>query len=399
MRSPLTTSRSNDLPIAPDPSGRFTSLLGAPRRLREALVSITNSFIAGIAGHHPELLGDSLPVMSWRHQCRDVSAAYLLRVLGSRRGNERPIDVAVYVHGLFIDEQNWLVGATPLPISIERHIGWLPLKVRYNSGKHVSHNGEELARLLCELHAAWGPRLGKIHILGHSMGGLVCRSALHVLEQRREPVLEHVDRLFLLAVPNQGADLERLGHAVEFALQAVDLVPAIGKRLVRRAQTPSKKLARRPRKRARAKARAVDFQTAVALPTVPIRTIRAVFAFRSDGIRDVRFGYMTRQEWESAEHEPHRFMLNHRRPLPPPAHVRVYCIAASLWPDVGASPSRIRNDGLVSTASAAGKGGEFDDLNVVEKGRYVEMPLLLHQVVPGAARVWRQIRYWVEHDV
>jgi pimeloyl-ACP methyl ester carboxylesterase len=361
------------------------------------LVSVANSFIAGVAGHHPELLGDSLPVMSWRHEARDVSAVDLLAIHGPRRGTERPIDVAVYVHGLFIDESNWLVGAPPLPDSVHRGLGWLPLFVRYNSGKHISHNGELLANLLCDLHRDWGTRLGRIQVFGHSMGGLVCRSALRVLEVRDEPVLKRIDRLFLLAVPNQGADLERLGHAIEFGLQAVDTVPVVARQLVRRARPASTKLAKRKRRR-KLPAVPVPLGTAVALPTVPIRTIRAIFAFRSEGIRDVRFGYMTRQEWESAEHEPHRFMLNHRRPLPPPPNVRVYCVAASLWPDVGTSPSRIRNDGLVSTASAAGKGGDFDDLGVVEAGRYVEIPLLLHQVVPGSSRVWRQIRRWVEQD-
>ncbi len=376
----------------PAPVSLATRALAPVARTRDALVSVANSMIAGVAGHHTELFGDALPRSAWRLDARDVSAAALLQAHGDDAHGA--IDVAVYVHGLFIDESNWALGPTPLPTAVQRTFGWAPLFVRYNSGRHVSQSGEDLAALLEELAATWGPRLGRIAIFGHSMGGLVCRSALHVLEKRGASVLGRIDRLFLLAVPNQGADLERLGHAIEFGLTAIDLVPTLGRRLMRRADVRSGRRGARRRNRPAREPSAV-----VALPSVPLRTIRAIFAFRSDGIRDVRFGYMTQAEWESEAHDRFRFMLNHRRPLPPPPGIRVYCIAGSLWPDVGSAPSRIRNDGLVSTASAAGKGGEFDDLGVVEQGRFAEIPLLLHQVVPASARAWVQIRRWVEDDV
>lgn len=366
------------------------------RSVGQSLANLANSFIAGVAGHRPELVGDALPRMSWRLNGFDVGPRELLNVLDVRHAGHARIPVAIYVHGLFIDESNWWLGPSPLPEVVERGLGWAPLCVRYNSGQHVSYNGDALADLIEGLAAAWGERLGAVQIFAHSMGGLVTRSALHALQVRSSPVLAHIDRVFLLAVPNQGADLERLGHAIESGLGAVDAIPALSARLMQRSLTPSQRRKQMRRRRSR------DTEivgSAVALPTVPIRTIRTMFSLRSDGIRDVRFGYMLQSEWQSEEQERHRFMLNHRRPVPPPPGVRVYCIAGSLWPDVGSAPSRIRNDGMVSTASAAGKGGDFDDLRVVEAGRFAEIPLLAHQIVPASSRVWDRVRYWVEHDL
>jgi pimeloyl-ACP methyl ester carboxylesterase len=257
--------------------------------------------------------------------------------------------------------------------------------VRYNTGLHISHNGRGLAALLEELHEAWGPRLGRIRVIGHSMGGLVARSALEHLRRANAPVLEHVDQLFLLATPNQGADLERLGHAVEYALEQLThapdawLLPGRGRDDGGGLWTPMALL-----DSVRSLTRATT--------AMPFRAALRVLAMRSDGMRDVRFGYMMAEEWESAAHDRDRFMLNHRRPIPPPDHVRTFCIAGSLWPEVGASPSPLRTDGLVSTRSAAGIGDDFDDLRVVEHGRYVEFPLLVHQLVAASQRVVEQMR-------
>ena len=259
--------------------------------------------------------------------------------------------------------------------------------MRYNTGRHVSENGEALADLLERLHGVWGHRLGRVQVFGHSMGGLVSRSALYQLEQRRAPVLEHIDRLFLMATPNHGADLERIGHATEYALNLVLQMPGHGVRLLRE----------RVEGRSGGRRIAETVQALVSVTGAPLRTIEAVLGARSDGIRDVRFGYLLREEWESAAHDEHRFMLNHRRPVPPPESVRTWAIAGSLWPDVGSQPSRVRNDGLVTVASAAGRG-EFDDLGVVEAGRFAEIPTLVHQLVPSSRRVLAKIRSWIEDD-
>lgn len=350
-------------------------------------LSLFNAVLGGLSGHRTDVWGSLLPTMSFRHAGRDVPAEALYDVHVRRRGESRPVDVALYVHGLLVDESNWTVGHAPIAPRLERLFGWAPLYVRYNTGLHISDNGEALAGLIERLYEVWGARLGRVQVFGHSMGGLVCRSALHQLERRSSPVLDHVERLFLLATPNHGADLERLGHATEYALNLVLQAPGRGVRLLR---DRAERLGSTSRF-------AETVEALVSVTGAPLRTVEAVLGARSNGIRDVRFGYILREEWESAAHDDHRFMLNHRRPVPPPESVRTWAVAGSLWPDVAARPSRLRNDGLVTVASAAGRG-DFDDLGVVEAGRFAEVPRLVHQLVPSSRRVLARIRSWVEDD-
>ena len=352
---------------------------GATRALAVAMLS-------GLVGHRTDAYGAWLPRTSFRAGGADIDASRLLRALGQRRGTTRPIDVAVFVHGLFVDEQCWTVGADPLALRVERHFGWTPLFVRYNAGRHISANGDDLAALLVDLEDAWGPRLGRITLVGHSMGGLVSRSALGALERASATVLEHVERLVLLATPNSGAELERLGHVVELTLAQLARTPSRAARLlgVDALLRPGDATLFGPALR--------DLGDAVwhrvdATASRPLHAARSVLAMRSDGIRDVRFGYMRREEWELEAQHADRLLINHRRPLPPPPHVDTWAIAGSLWPGVGDTPSPLRTDGLVSCASAAGVGGDFDDLGAVSRGRYAELPLLAHQLVPTARRV------------
>jgi pimeloyl-ACP methyl ester carboxylesterase len=326
--------------------------------------------------------------MSYRFGLKDVEAEELLEHARPSWGANAPIDVCILVHGLLVDEQNWTLATDPVPEYLERMLGWCPLLVRYNSGRHVSSNGEELATLIEELELAWGARLGRIRLIGHSMGGLVSRSAIEHLRRRDADVLNRIDQLYLLATPNHGADLERVGHAIEYVLESATDLPRSASRLLRR---------RRPDEERRgglfSSISASTTQLASVVTGAPFRTALSVLAARSDGMRDVRFGYMVAEEWQVAEHERKRFMLNHRRPLPVPDHIRVHAIAGSLWPDSTSEPSRIRTDGMVSVASAAGVG-EFDDLGVVNTTRFREMPLLVHQLVASSPRVLSQIADW-----
>ncbi|MDT0496259.1 hypothetical protein RM530_02610, partial [Algiphilus sp. W345] len=61
------------------------------------------------------------------------------------------------------------------------------LYLRYNSGRHVSENGRELARLLEVLVAQWPSPLREIDLIGHSMGGLLCCRAVPVTTRRAGP--------------------------------------------------------------------------------------------------------------------------------------------------------------------------------------------------------------------
>ena len=62
-------------------------------------------------------------------------------------------------------------------------LGYTPVYLRYNSGLHVSENGNELSMQLEQLAAHWPVAIEEISILAHSMGGLLARSAVHCPDQ------------------------------------------------------------------------------------------------------------------------------------------------------------------------------------------------------------------------
>src|SRR3954454_1007303 len=96
--------------------------------------------------------------------------------MGVRRGAApRTPDIAVFVHGLGETEYAW--GRRNYGERLTEDLGYTPVFVRYNTGRHISENGASLAALLDDLVADWPVEVRRIAIVGHSMGGLVARSA------------------------------------------------------------------------------------------------------------------------------------------------------------------------------------------------------------------------------
>ena len=91
--------------------------------------------------------------------------------------------VAIFVHGLGETDASWRLRADAqrpgYGACLRRDLGHTPIELRYNTGLHISDNGRALAALLEELHEAWPVAIEEIVIVGHSMGGLVARSACH----------------------------------------------------------------------------------------------------------------------------------------------------------------------------------------------------------------------------
>ena len=86
--------------------------------------------------------------------------------------------VVVFVHGLMTTEYSWSLGRRePYGDRLARELGCTPVYVRYNTGRHISENGRSLSELMEELVAAWPVEAEQVALVGHSMGGLVARSA------------------------------------------------------------------------------------------------------------------------------------------------------------------------------------------------------------------------------
>ena len=82
--------------------------------------------------------------------------------------------LVVFLHGLGETEHAW--GSPNYGDLLDDAT---PVFIRFNTGRHISDNGAALARLLDELVRDWPVEVERITLIGHSMGGLVARSACH----------------------------------------------------------------------------------------------------------------------------------------------------------------------------------------------------------------------------
>ncbi|HEX6711753.1 MAG TPA: alpha/beta fold hydrolase, partial [Thermoleophilaceae bacterium] len=134
--------------------------------------------------------------------------------------------IAVFVHGLMETEFSWRWGSRETGETygalLERELGMTPVYVRYNSGRHISENGRSLADLLEEVVAGWPVPVTEVALVGHSMGGLVARSAAHRADLDRLVWPTLVRQVVSLGTPHMGAPLEQ---AVHYASAGLNLLP------------------------------------------------------------------------------------------------------------------------------------------------------------------------------
>ncbi|RFF28610.1 MULTISPECIES: alpha/beta hydrolase [unclassified Wenzhouxiangella] len=130
----------------------------------------------------------------------------------------------IAVHGLCMNDLHWETAGENgerrpgVPARLSSALGYTPLYLHYNSGRRVSENGNDFATLLEALVETWPVPVESITILGHSMGGLVARSALDrgLRQGLRWP--GSLERMVYLGTPHHGAPLERAGHRFESLL-------------------------------------------------------------------------------------------------------------------------------------------------------------------------------------
>lgn len=259
---------------------------------REALVAALN----GVMGDHLAASGNPLAL-----QAR-------LRI----DGHALPLDgapwptavvpastrVLLQVHGLCMNHLQWRHQGHDHGEVLAAAHGYTPVHLHYNSGQSIVANGLALSVLLEQLLAEWPVPVERIAILGHSMGGLVARSAIASASRQQHAWIEHLDRIVFLGTPHQGAPLERAGHALQTAL---GLTPW----------------------------------------TAPFVRLGQL---RSAGIQDLRHGRID----DAA-------IAGKRKAVRLPAHVRAHAVAASTQAIAGKRDHhRARGDGLVPVRSALG---------------------------------------------
>ncbi|MDJ0879121.1 MAG: hypothetical protein QNI86_10950 [Halieaceae bacterium] len=175
------------------------------------------SALNGAIGDYLEAEGNPLALpMTLRHDGRELvlDAPDMPRSLASPR-------LVVFMHGLGLSELSWQSPAAGIGNAMEEELGLCPLYLRYNTGRHISTNGQQLAELLNELCSRWPVPVESLSLVGHSMGGLVIRSACWYAEQAKMAWVSDLQRVVCLGSPHHGAPLEKAGHALDLALQRI----------------------------------------------------------------------------------------------------------------------------------------------------------------------------------
>jgi pimeloyl-ACP methyl ester carboxylesterase len=105
--------------------------------------------------------------------------------------------------------------------------GFSPLYVHYNTGLGLKENGERLAENLERLVDEWPVPIEQLVLIGHSMGGLIIRSACELGHADNAPCpwLQSITDCIYLGTPHLGAPLARLAQHGALWLRQQELVP------------------------------------------------------------------------------------------------------------------------------------------------------------------------------
>jgi pimeloyl-ACP methyl ester carboxylesterase len=311
---------------------------GAPGREREAVLAVLN----GVLGDYLSETGNPLAIqMQLRQEGHplELERGALHGLLPQAGGK-----LLLLVHGSCLNDRSWLRLRHDHGAALARDLGYTPVYLLYNSGLHISTNGRGFAALLERLVAEWPVPLDELVILGHSMGGLVARSACHYGEAAAHRWRLELQKLVCLGSPHHGAMLERGGNWVDFLLGAS------------RYSAPLARLGR----------------------------------IRSAGVTDMRFGIVLDEDWEGRERFAHAG--DPRRQLRLPDGVDCYAIAATTAPK---ARGKLPGDGLVSVDSALGRHRKPElTLAFPEAHQWIGFGMG-HLDLLSRAAVYAQLRRWL----
>lgn len=122
----------------------------------------------------------------------------------------------VFIHGLCLSEREWQTRAQERFVAELRASGHAVAWLRYNTGRAIADNGQELHGLLESLHTQ--TNLPPLTLIGHSMGGLVIRAASHVASEQGAGWVGALRQAAYVGSPHLGAPLEKIGNALNNTL-------------------------------------------------------------------------------------------------------------------------------------------------------------------------------------
>jgi len=298
----------------------------ASNSTRDALVAAIN----GVYGDHLVETGNPLATkMCLRYEGKDLTPGQL-NALPDKEGK-----VLLFVHGLCLNDGHWTRDGVNHGEALARDLGYTPLYLRYNTGLPIAANGRELAAMLESLIDDFPNGFSELLVAGHSMGGLVTRSACHYGALAGHQWVKRVSKLVSIGTPHQGAPLERGGNWVDYAM---DMSPYAA---------PFTRIARK----------------------------------RSAGITDLRHGSITDETQDF---------------VPLPVDIKCYAIAATLAKRSTRIHERLIGDGLVPIDSALGRNRDPSrSLDIPESRQWLGFETG-HIEMLGKPEVYQQLRDWLQ---
>ena len=261
-----------------------------------------------------------------------------LRMTARCEGPTTP-KLAVFVHGLCETDEAWtlLSNRPSYGDRLATGLGYTSVYIRYNTGLHVSDNGRNLSELLEGLASEWPLTVEEIALIGHSMGGLVCRSAA----QHGGAWTEKLRHVFCLGTPHLGAPLEKAANVAGWAF------------------------GRLPETRAFAK----------------------LVNGRSVGIKDLRFGSCSEADW--CDCDPDEFLRDRCHDVPFLETATYYFVGATLTPN----RDGLLGDLLVRYPSASGNGRHRRIPFDIDNG--LHLPGATHFHLLNHPAVYEQLERWL----
>ncbi len=249
----------------------------------------------------------------------------------------------ICAHGLCMNDMEWTAQDHNHAHLLAQRYGYTPVFAHYNSGRHISENGRELAYALEQLIRSWTVPVETVSLLGFSMGGLAFRSALEIARREGLSWPDAVGKVAYVGTPHHGSALERGGYWLQ--------------------------------------------KSATFSPyTAPLAALGKV---RSAGITDLRHGNILDEDWFGVDvHEDNR---DHRVPVPLAEGIAHYSIAATL----SATTEKPVSDGLVHPDSGLGRHSDAAFRLAFDADKQCLIPQLGHLAMLSDPRVAHQLVQWL----
>lgn len=259
--------------------------------------------------------------------------------------------VLILVHGLSMNDLqwSWQLGGQVCNhgAALASSLGYTPVYLRYNTGLHISQNGQTLAQALEELVRRWPRPIEYLSVLAHSMGGLVTRSAVAHAQARALDWPGKLRHICFLGTPHHGSPLERAGNWVDVLLGS----------------TPY---------------------------SAPFHRLTQL---RSAGITDLRYGFVSEADWMGKSR--FRRSPDQRKPVPLPDGVACFAIAATLAGRRSLLADRLVGDGLVPLRSALGQHDQAERcLHFAPAHQWIAYRTNHMQLLHSQA-IYEQLLYWL----